>query len=285
MRVNYCDKLRIFLVADRFPSFETHFSLGTLLSFRANEAEDGTERGAIVAYVHELKLTPIEELERRVSQARAALRQRVIYEREFGRGVPDFDPDYIAADFNWWALQPYWTAEEAATLTMGADPRRCDREQLQPHAEYKPFAAKVIDICDLIERSQHCGDLESLIPPKEFLEWVDGGRLELPPALIAAVIAAPPRVRSSIARIAELEKQVQEVQSADSRPLHAKRRRTFARLTLAFANETGHDPDKKRNSTAKQMSDACTKAGHSVSEDTICNLLKECPDLAGRNAG
>lgn len=283
MSRDHYDKIRLFLVADRFPFYENHISQGELINVRARSKEDVTERDEIIAYSCDLRLRSCEELDRLAATARAATRLRTMYERELDHFLPDLDSHYLAADFGWWTKYPHWTAEEAAALALGADPRRCGWIQLQPHAVTIPFAAKYLDLCDLIERAQHVGELNRQILPAAFIVWADCRLIDRPQALIDAVKAAPPNLQSSSARIEELEKQIEELKASANRGLHPKRQRSIANLLMGLlVHHYGHSPEMKRNSTASRAAANCEAAGYLISEDTVLELMREFGEGAKR---
>jgi hypothetical protein len=276
MPADYVDHLRLFLVAFRFPYYEEHVSQADVLLGTTARVDLSSPRGAIIGYAAELRGKRHDELERMATEARATVRLLAMHEHELNHLIPDLSSDYRAADFSYWSSFTSWTPEEAAALTLGADPRHCDREKLQKLAGKVQFAAQFSDTISVIERAQLDAVFDDRIAPFLFLDWAKD-RFDLPGELVDAVRAARPNeTRERSARAGGSER---------SDEIHPKRRRSFFTLIQGIARTRyGHQPGNARNSTASQMVRDCAAAGYSIDEKTVRSILSsadECCEPRG----
>jgi hypothetical protein len=167
-----------------------------------------------------------------------------------------------APDFPWWAKYAEWMSEEAAALSSGLDPAHVSWHVVRRERYWCALAARLINVHTLISRAVKVGDLPSPLRPSAFVRWA-AGRLDLPPALILAVQAAP-EPRATYGEDAETVDQ-----------LDARRMKSIYKVVVGMAQMLGHQPERNRNSTAKRISNCLYEMGRGLSEDTVLSIIKE----------
>jgi hypothetical protein len=267
MPADYCDYLIRFLVGYRFPFYEDHASQGEVLLGAAARLDLTSTRGDIIAYAAELRGKPRDELESMAAEARATVCQLAMHERELNHRFPNYDSEFIAADFDFWSKFPTWTPAEAAALALGADPYKCHYEKLLALADTMPFAEKYCRLFDLVERATLDRILSPRTTPLQFLAWAEG-RLDLPQELVAAVKRARADQQPPSATCDGRPEYLDEL--GDTRI----RISTVAKLVWGMVKaHYEHHPEKQRNSTVPRIVSDCLTQGHSVDQKTVRRAL------------
>jgi hypothetical protein len=135
-----------------------------------------------------------------------------------------------------------------------------------------PLAAEFSNRLDLLERQQEVGELQAKIVPADLIAWAPG-RIDVPPALEAAVRAVPPE-RGLVAEIQALKAELAKFAEHRSEEVNPNNRTSYRKLVLGIAlRHYRYRPDSHRNSTAREMRDDLARFSISLSEDAIRAIL------------
>lgn len=117
--------------------------------------------------------------------------QNVSYEDYLGSSELHFYNDFRSdADYDYWRLMSSLTADEAAVLSLGRDPRQVSlkslREHLGPSFRRYRFVQDVMKRVEIINRAQGAKELPIPLTTAAFIKWCRGaGKLDIPDQWVA----------------------------------------------------------------------------------------------------
>ena len=94
-----------------------------------------------------------------------------------------FNQSAAFADFEFWARQSYWTADEGLLLLFGRDPRRVSVSALEKTRFASPLARKFFDERQIVERAIVMKQIAKSNVPTFFLGWAERTGFEIPTEL------------------------------------------------------------------------------------------------------
>jgi len=131
--------------------------------------------------LEELRLAYHEELARMTLDQLIAAVLQVMYEQDRAR---PFHRIGTEADFGHFGRCAFLTADEAAALSLGKDPRFVNWLSVQPYLGKSPFAFEYAKRLDLLERAIVWQELPERFSPLQFLTWAHKYKVPVPEALI-----------------------------------------------------------------------------------------------------
>ncbi len=94
------------------------------------------------------------------------------------------------ADFNYWAMYPFWSLQEVVSLSLGREPRVVNWGAFEAEGTTTTlFAARYRQLGDLIHRCIQAGTLSLPVEPALYVAWCRQMNMDLPAGLTAAVEA------------------------------------------------------------------------------------------------
>lgn len=221
-----------------------------------------------------------------------------------------FNQPEALADYRYWARQPYWTSDEGLLLVHSRDPRRIDMKRLLSCADFSPFAARVRDDRQIVERAIVLKQIGSTNPPGFFVAWAKRWGLTVDPGLEPALAELSIEVRdwvslcqAQLETIQKLESTAQQLAEendalgrhrddllAELDALRARgggnreigTRETDSLLKLLIGMAVGgyrYDPQAGRNDATREIADDLVSLGLDLSRDTILKWLRQGADL------
>jgi hypothetical protein len=226
------------------------------------------------AYIHFIKIQQNLEVE---LEAKSADEIRRMFENRVTEVCKEIDADnairershahsqpYANLPHELWALKSYWTADEAAAIWLGKDPRIVSPSAIYACRYESSFARQFFDRLDLITRAQEVAALKLKIAPEDFASWADSLGLPLPTLLLS-------RIRTK----RRGERNHQHVPTSENQ----KVLNSLQIIVAAWAVEEGYHPSKHRNSAIQEMWRSIQKAGLKMDEDTLRKHVKESAEL------
>lgn len=186
---------------------------------------------------------------------------------DFHLDAEEFFGEDPTADIQHWSKAAYWTAEEAAALSYGYDPRLVNMNSLKGRAH--PFVRSYNARRDLVLRAQRTQQLQENIQPEEFIRWTNSNGLSFYDELKNAVS--------------------DKVLSRDKEPkpdadesLNPKVKQSLQKLALGLAAAGyGYVPGQARNRAHQEIKNELDRVGISLDVDTIRKRLSEAGEEFG----
>lgn len=160
--------------------------INTLLfeAFRGGEYFKPAAQPAVAAYRQRLEQMTEAEL----AQHRAnVLRGRGPSHRELWEPAHFFNLPSARAELNRWALEPFWTAGEAVSLSFGREPSLVTGAAVKPYAGGSEFADEFLKRTDRFARAIEARDIATKMRPFQFIVWGRQWGVAFPDELQAAV--------------------------------------------------------------------------------------------------
>ncbi|MCR9060518.1 MAG: hypothetical protein NXI02_24490 [Rhodobacteraceae bacterium] len=172
-------------------AFLDHHWCSVMIARTAQGAE-GSSPEETLTRLAELRHEFLNELSQMTEEQVASLTTQVLVEQDKERPFNRFGTD---ANYEHFGRCAFLTADEAAALTMGKDPRVVSWEMVQPYTRISIFADKFAGILDLIERAIKWGELGERFTPLEFLTWAHRYKLSVPEAFVQSTFARGEAIR------------------------------------------------------------------------------------------
>jgi len=207
------------------------------------------------------------------------------------------------ADFDYWAKSPYWTADQAAALSFGKNPRHISHFEVEKAAPNLPFRERYLLLFDRISRAQVPPQLAKLILPRDYVTWAKHNDIDLPKALEEAVERHGLALDSSYEEylLAENERlkeenatlwaQVEKNERADSgsrAPTLAptsqsgstKDRNILLKMIIGMAvKKYNYQKESTRQAATQNIADTLAEVGVPVNVDTVRAKLRDAAEL------
>ena len=171
-----------------------------------------------------------------------------------------FDDPTAQADFKYWAKVAHWSADEAAALSLGYEPRFVNSDTIRPYLQISGAADEFDRRLMLISRALAVNALEQRLSPANFIAWADCFRIQLPAALREAVATITPWDKPAHRDLEELRKQNEVLRGeleqfkAANKDLKAKERRSLQILVATMAwRHYDYIPNSARNLATKSL--------------------------------
>jgi hypothetical protein len=258
-----------------------------------------TEQREKAAYEDQLSGLTVPELSSRYECAdEAAYTNEMIDKHQFCALTPGLRRSYFGdpPDCAYWAALDCWTAGDAASLSIGLNPKFTFHPRIQRAAEDKrganrsasvdrlrerlqrggslkmasilreyvlvTAATEYVTLKERIERAVEVGKLERSITPNDYLLWAHENGISVPDELKVAVEAREP-------------------QSNEPREnVTAKERTSLLRMIIGMAiGRYAYDPTKAKNDAPKRIANDLAKVGLSLDDDTIRKWLQQAAEL------
>lgn len=184
------------------------------------------------------------------------------------------------AEFAHWASLPHWHPDEAVALSLGVEPGFVPRQafgyQSNPksaHAFRRRRSA--------IGRAITAGTLPCPIKPASFVAWANNWNIELPSALVEAVLAVKAHQevidRASAPALPSAENDTSGQQLAD---FTSRERETYQKIVIGMAvSGYCYKPNATRSDAPKEIATDVHKLDLTVSDETVRNKLRDCAKL------
>lgn len=92
------------------------------------------------------------------------------------------------ADYKHWGCTPYWTLDEAVSLTFGKDPRIVAPDKFLNFSRQDDFVKKYLELNDCVHRAKNLNLLTDPVLPSVYIIWAKQSGYEIPSDLEAAVV-------------------------------------------------------------------------------------------------
>ena len=184
-----------------------------------------------------------------------------------------FDQPEAMADFDFWATIPYWTPDEAVSLSFGRSPEVVTAKRLSRfiYGESK-FATEFFQRKERIFRSVSADILPEKIQPEGFVGWLKSAKIDIPEKLLVALETHSTQRRGEADAVQEAPKE--------------KERDSLLKLILGMSvDRYGYRVGEKRNSATGEKGNSISARldllGIKLDPDTIRKYLKEAGDRFG----
>lgn len=214
-------------------------------------------------------------------------------------------PNYtLTPDFKYWCTLSGWTFDEALALSLGLDPRAVESETTKrddfPPELTQEFEKRRVQFA----RACACNQFPYIVnagPPvifsaRDFIEWAISNRVELPTALVEEIRANNIVITNwkvehdKVIEKLQNENEALKLQidkfnhtkpsSAATDPLRSDERLSLLKMIRGIAVEKyAYDPDKKRNSAARDITSDVEKQGFKIDDGTVRKWLDQAFDL------
>lgn len=203
---------------------------------------------------------------------------------EFLETANDFelfnDKFFAVAEFRRWAQKPYWTAEEAVPLSLGAEPGVPLLHGARDQGSFG-FLSEFRHRQDLMRRAIEVGVLPAFMHPTTFVVWAKSIDLEIPDGLIDEI----ERLAVKLAGDANepgpgTERQDEQEPPSVEKAISTRERESLLKIIAAMAVEQyGYKPSARRSDVVSRIRDDLISIGLSLDEDTIRQKLKDSAAL------
>jgi len=184
----------------------------------------------------------------------------------------DFFAHEHSPNYRDWALMRYWSADEAALLACGFDPKVRPQRVLRLHLDHGSRWDAVRRLFELFERGRGL-PASSIATPGEYLEWGSRHGIEFPAALTAAVREHQETHAALTTRPTKRRPEAEE-----------REKNTLLKMVGGMARaQYAYDPRERRSSSAKKIADDMRRVGLDIDEDTARKWLKATDDLVDQN--
>jgi len=161
-----------------------------------------------------------------------------------------------------WLKLPYWTPEEAVSLSFGKEPTRVNKESLEQVAGFSSFVDKYHLRLDQVVRAIEAGQLPGQITQESLIHWTTRTGIEVPD---------------------ELSKSAAYTNTKNEDGLSETERTSLLKIILGMAvSKYGYQGSESRNTATGTKRDSIAsdleKIGISLDPDTIRRYLKEAWD-------
>jgi len=184
-----------------------------------------------------------------------------------------FDQPEAMADFDFWATIPYWTPDEAVSLSFGRSPEVVTAKRLSRfiYGESK-FATEFFQRKERIFRAVSADILPEQIRPEGFVGWLKSAKMDIPEELLVALETHSTQRRGEADAVQEAPKE--------------KERDSLLKLILGMSvDRYGYRVGEKRNSATGDKGNSIAarleSLGIRLDSDTIRKYLKEAEDRFG----
>jgi hypothetical protein len=167
-----------------------------------------------------------------------------------------------------WCSRPYWTKEEAASISLGVDP-----EIASSVPDWHDFQDGMAERLIVIGRGQELDELKERIRPTEFVAWASGRGITLADELIAALgdtakeaeeLGRLRQENEALRRdaermsgtIEELQKENQNLKRQNEDPFATARNSYWKMIAAMSKKRYGYARDKNTQAASKILSDA-----------------------------
>jgi len=175
------------------------------------------------------------------------------------------------ADYKHWCRLPYWSADEAAALSLGRDPEIVNSMSLWPCRHEFEFARTYYRRLDHIRRAVRAKQLLDEPRPCDFIAWATANDMSLPAEFVALI-------QSNDAAKHPLGPSVPEPDKSAPGPLTTRETNTLLRVLCAVAiKHFRFDPHKELEGQRTHVT-SCIRAcfdeqGQSIDDGTIKKFL------------
>lgn len=208
-----------------------------------------------------------------------------------------YDQPEAEADFEAWARTPFWSLDEALALSFGKEPGVVNWETIKDLVSVSDFAKRFKSRRRIFTRAELSNALQAVTSPRLFLAWAEQTGLQIPDALVNAIMTHSvyvPDWKTRHDQIQEKEKLLQEqvislqehildleremeqhqnrIAELEEKQKHPDKRslQSFLKIILGMAVVfKGHHPFVRSQSKVKAIHDALTMNGVSIDEETL----------------
>ncbi|MFQ5564679.1 MAG: hypothetical protein ACE5FO_14050 [Parvularculaceae bacterium] len=185
-------------------------------------------------------------------------------------------PRRTAPDYAHWMQMATWTHEEAIALSIGCDPDAADEP-----AKDKSFSKRR----QILGRAFKPGKFPNpiCVDPQDFLSWMQSNNLDLPEGLIAAAKTRGFTITNWQSEYEALKAEYDALEAQSESTTSPKRpeptRNSLYKIILGIAIEHhGYNPNAKRNAATAEIVSNVQRAGLSISDDAVLNVLREAAE-------
>ena len=220
-----------------------------------------------------------------------------------------YNKPFAQADYRHWSRAPYWTLDEAISLTFGKDPRIVAPDKFLEFSHQDGFVKKYLELNDIVNRARKMKLLTDPIQPSVYIIWAKQSGYEIPADLESAIVnnaahttdwklehdklkeVMAEKLRLTEARLHDIETEAAnatqckdtrieqlkaQLEEATAKPLGTRERETLLKILIGMAvGGYGHDTKSSRSSTVSEITSDLEKVGLSVSDDTVRKWLNE----------
>jgi hypothetical protein len=180
-------------------------------------------------------------------------------------------------DFDYWAMMPSWTLDEAVALTLSKSPAVVYWERINHlvNSDYL-LPAEYARRLDLAERWKQQERITNPVTPKVFLEWCKQLKLVVPFELERAVAAQAGNLIDWKQKYEEL------LATIEGEEIGTRQRETFLRIIGMAVQGYRYDPNLKRSEVVPEIVTDLELTGVPVSDETVRKCLREATTLLSR---
>jgi hypothetical protein len=190
------------------------------------------------------------------------------------------------ADVEYWSKTPCWSADEATALSFGREPRIVNSMRLRGTGH--PFAKVFRERKGLILRAIAMGQLQKLIPPREFIVWTRARGLPFSAELeeIERRLGSATKVTTKAEETVGLSLELEEIEGM-SASAAAKKVASLRKMLLGIAVKmySWNPQDPKRSKVASEMQGDIASVGLPLDTDTVRKHLRDAFEEFGHLLG
>lgn len=203
----------------------------------------------------------------------------------------NFPSSYLTkSDYEYWCKADYWTDYEFIGLLTERQPKRIATILDYNETVLSDVGKQAERLHLLLRRARDTRHIEAFARPHDLLVWAKKKRIELPEMLASvaedyglfdeeedqANEPAPSLFPTESDNIFSMNPDQPLPKPRAPHALGTKERESLLKMVIGMGIAGyAHDPEKRRNPTAKEISDDLASQGISLDEDTIRKYLKE----------
>lgn len=194
-------------------------------------------------------------------------------------------------DYDFWCKADHWSHEEFIGLIVGRQPKRIItmlEYRLTPKTD---CGQRVQQLKTLLVRARDKRFIDWDASPRSLIAWAKTKQIELPEHLLNTAekyglmleeeeVQSSRRASADFTNVFRMKPDQPVPTPIASSSTATKEKESLLKMVIGMAVEGyAYDPDKRRNPTAKEVSDDLAKNGISLDEDTIRKYLKAGAEL------
>lgn len=276
-----------YIINDKFPIADVSTYARGILIEECNDSHSDANEDIVSSEIMEFRKT----LDRKSDGEILTLYRKTRDNRDLERNVENsnkeiflfFNQPSAMADYEYWLDLDFWTADEAAALSIGRDPTVVNAQSMLGPLRSSPVRLKYRNRFDAVSAAITIGRLPEHFEPKLFIAWAIGKNWDLPDPI--KELSLTPTRTELLQKIAELELKIDQLAhgqkskkgiSIDEMGTRAKQ--TFQKIILGLSI-VEYDHNVGRNSrAAAAIEEALARSEYDelkVKRDTIRTILQE----------
>jgi hypothetical protein len=187
------------------------------------------------------------------------------------------DQPFADAEYDYWALCPAWSMEQATALLLGKDADVVDVLALRQF-RVSAFKTEFDRLLYRLQEAKERGELTEPVSPPALIEWASAYQIEAPSELIQVVEA---HSHDTVTRPVSASAMPDERPvTPNERTAWAKERESLKKIIIAMAVDGyGYVPGSAKSKLYQEVVDAAERLGIKIDRDTVSKWVKESTEL------